>query len=124
MHQLPASGHGRDYFKIGFDEECLSRLPRQYPFLVNPLNQQKISFPSDSAARLKSIFEILLELLSDWKTDPELILTHLNSLLTEINTVYFAQNTNPADDRLSQYIQFKLFVENNLTEHPYYYCHC
>src|SRR3954466_1359625 len=38
---MPASVQGNDYYKLGFDEECLSRLPKQYPFLLNPLNQQK-----------------------------------------------------------------------------------
>jgi len=51
-------------------------------------------------------------------TNPELILAHLNSLLTEINTTYFSNDKNPADDKLSKYIDFKIFVENNLTDHP------
>ncbi len=50
-------------------------------------------------------------------TDPELILAHPNSLLTEINAAYFATNKKPADDKLSTYIRFKLLVENNLTDH-------
>lgn len=118
VHELSPQNHGTDYFKLGFDEDTLSRLPRQFPFLINPVNDQKISFTSSTAARLKSIFEILLELLSTMNTDPELILAHLNSLLTEINTAYFATKEKPADDRLSKYIGFKVFVENNLTDHP------
>lgn len=51
-------------------------------------------------------------------TSPELILAHLNSLLTEINAAYFSADKKPADDRLSKYIRFKLFVEDNLTDHP------
>lgn len=51
-------------------------------------------------------------------TEPELILAHLNSLLTEINMAYFALDKSPADDKLSKYIRFKLFVENNLTLQP------
>jgi AraC family transcriptional activator of pobA len=50
-------------------------------------------------------------------TDPELILAHLNSLLTEINRAYFSTDKSPADDKLSKYIHFKLFVEDNLTDH-------
>ena len=42
IHELPTEKKDADYFKIGFDESCLSMLPRQYPFLVNPLNNQKI----------------------------------------------------------------------------------
>lgn len=118
MHELPKSKHGSDYFKIGFDESCLSLLPKQYPFLVNPLNTQKVAFSPAAAARLKSIFEMLLELLSVMNTDPELILAHLNSLLTEINAAYFNADRLPADEKLSKYIDFKVFVENNLTDHP------
>ncbi len=118
IHQLPATKQGTDYFKLGFDEECLSLLPKQYPFLINPFNNQKIRFTSSAAGRLKSVFEILLELLRTMDTDPELILAHLNSLLTEINAAYFSSGRNPADDKLSKYIDFKLFVENNLTDHP------
>jgi AraC family transcriptional activator of pobA len=118
VHKLPATNHGTDYFKIGFDEHCLSLLPKQYPFLINPLNTQKIKFSPSAAMRLKAIFELLLGLLSSMDTDPELILAHLNSLLTEINTAYFTADENPADDKLSKYISFKVFVENNLTDHP------
>lgn len=118
MHQLPAESHGKDYFKLGFDEHCLSLLPKQYPFLINPFNRQKIGFNPAAAVRLSAIFDILRELLSEMDTDPELILAHLNSLLTEINMAYFAADKNPADDKLSKYIRFKLFVENNLTSQP------
>lgn len=118
IHELPSTKHGTDYFKLGFDENCLSLLPKQYPFLINPFNKQKIKFTSPAAARLKSIFGILLGLLSEMDTDPELILAHLNSLLTEINAAYFSTDKNPADDKLSKYIRFKLFVENNLTDQP------
>ena len=118
IHELPSKKRGTDYFKLGFDEHCLSLLPKQYPFLINPLNNQKIRFSSSVAARVKSIFEMLHELLSIMDTEPELILAHLNSLLTEINTAYFASDKKPADAKLSKYIDFKIFVENNLTDHP------
>lgn len=119
VHQLPPQRKEGDYYKIGFDEHCLSMLPKQYPFLVNPLNNQKISITPATSARLKRIYEILLGLLSTSSdTEPELILAHLNSLLTEINAAYFSANKNPADDKLSKYIDFKIFVENNLTDHP------
>jgi len=117
IHRVPLTKHGTDYFKLGFDEECLSLLPRQYPFLVNPFNTQKISLTQDVTTRLKSVFEMLLELLRTMDTDPELILAHLNTLLTEINAAYFSNDKSPADDKLSKYISFKLFIENNLTDH-------
>ncbi|WP_295121362.1 AraC family transcriptional regulator [uncultured Chitinophaga sp.] len=118
LHSLPASGHGTDYYKLGFDENCLARLPKQYPFLINPLNQQKISVAPESAARFKAIFEMLIGLLSAPDTDPELILAHLHSLLTEINSAYSATSKTPANEHLSKYINFQVFVEDNLTDHP------
>jgi len=118
IHQLPASKQGTNYFKLGFDENCLSLLPKQYLFLINPFNNQQIQFTPAAAGRLKSIFEILRELLSVMDTSPELILAHLNSLLTEINAAYFSTGKSPADEKLSKYIRFKLFIENNLTNHP------
>lgn len=118
IHQLTGNLHGNDYYKLGFDEECLGRLPKQYPFLLNPLNQQKIRFSPAAARRLQAIFDLLQGLLTVSDTDPDLILAHLNSLLTEINIAYFAGDSKPADDRLTKFIGFKVFVENNLTEHP------
>jgi len=117
IHQLPENGHGEDYFKLGFDSDTLARLPRQYPFLVDPLNHQKIGLSGPVAARVKIIFGLLLELLSVPDTDPELILAQVNSLLTEINFAYFAIAGETADDRVSKFIGFKVFVENNLTGH-------
>lgn len=120
-HQIMEQGkepHARDYYKLGFDEECISRLPRAYTFLLNPLNRQCIKFPDAAAGRIKMVFMLLKSLLQDGDAVPELILAHLNTLLTEIETVYFASGKKPADGRLSKFIDFKLFVENNLLDHP------
>ncbi len=118
MLERPATIHGSDYYKLGFDEECLSRLPRQYPFLLNPFSRQKISFSSPAAVRVQAIFNILSGLLNSPDTDPELILAHLNGLMTEFNTAYFMADKKPSDEKLTQYIGFKVFVENTLTDHP------
>lgn len=118
LQQLPASLHGKDYYKLGFDDECLALLPKKFPFLLNPLNRQKISFQPEAANRLKDIFKILINLLRKADNDPELILAYLNSLLTEINTTYFAYNERPSGERLEKFIGFKLFVEDNFIDHP------
>lgn len=118
LRQLPATGHGADYYKLGFDDGCLSRLPRKFPFLLNPLNRQKIGFRPDAALRLWNTFKILNELLRTADTDPELILAYLNSLLTEINTAYFALHKKPMPEGLDKFLGFKLFVEDNLTDQP------
>jgi AraC family transcriptional activator of pobA len=119
IRQLPATMPGPAYYKLGLQEECLARLPRAYPFLLNPLNQQQVRLTAPAAGRLRTIFELLRELLSVPDTNPELILAQLNSLLTEINVAYFAASAaQPADDRLASFIRFRAFVEENLTEHP------
>jgi len=118
IQYLPFDSHGKDYYKLGFDEECLSRLPRQYQFLLNTLNQHKISFTPSAAIRLQATFKILQDLLSTPDTHPELILSYLNSLLTEINIAYFSVDGKPAENKLEKFIGFKKFVESNLTDHP------
>ena len=118
IRNFPDKPHGKKYYKLGFDEECISKLPKQYPFLLNPLNQNKVIFQPVAAKRLELVFEILLTLLKTPDTDPELILVHLNSLLTEIDIAYFASANRPANDKLNKFINFKIFVENNLTDHP------
>jgi AraC-like DNA-binding protein len=118
IRHLPATLHGKAYYKLGIQQECLARLPRYYPFLLNPLNQQKIRFAAPAAARLQTIFELLRSLLHMPDTDQELVLAQLHSLLTEINAAYFAATATPADERLAKYIAFRRLVEDNLTEHP------
>jgi AraC-like DNA-binding protein len=118
VHRLPATGHGTVYFKLGFDDRSLSRLPKQFPFLLDPLQNQPIDVDQPTGNRLKTVFEILISLLQTRDTDPELILVHLNSLLTEINLAYFKTQKNPGNGKTSTWTDFQVFVEDNLTEHP------
>lgn len=118
IRHLASSSHGADYYKLGFDDECLSRLPKNFPFLLNPLNRQKISLLPDVALRIWNTFKILNELLRAADTDPELILAYLNSLLTEINTAYFVFDKKQMPESLDKFLGFKLFVEENLTDQP------
>lgn len=122
IHTAPAKGKDdTQCFKMCFDQNCLALLPKQFNFLINPLNSQTISFDRDSGIRVEMLFQILNTLLNSKKgqKDGEVILAHLNSLLTEINHAYFKNvvkgNSMPA--RLSKYIEFKQAVATNLTEH-------
>ena len=104
---------------MSFDENCLSLLPQQFLFLINPLNTQTISFDNASNQRVKSIFQILNQLLHSGndQENAEVILAHLNSLMTECNNAYFKnvakENLQPG--KLSKYIEFKVAVETHLT---------
>jgi len=118
IRQLPVISQGADYYKLGFDDQCLSRLPRSYPFLLNPHNLKKISFTADTVIRLEAIFKMLLALLKNPDTQAELILAHLNCLMTEIDSTYWGTGKMQADGRLGKFIDFKVFIENNLVEHP------
>lgn len=108
------------YFKIGFDENTLALLPQQFPFLVNPLNTKTIHFDEASQHRVKTVFEILDQLLhaGNKQQDARIILAHLNTLLTEFDNAYFKNNDHHhiTDPRLSKYIEFKLIVETHLTD--------
>ena len=108
------------YYKMSFDQNCLSLLPKHFFFLLNPLNSQIISFDDDSRQRVKILFEILNTILhsdNDQK-DPEIILAHLNSLLTEFNTAYFKNVPKEKSEttKLSKYIEFQIAVETHLAE--------
>jgi len=115
------SKHNLNY-KVAFDENVLALLPNSFPFLLNPLNTNKITFNPDSKERVKSIFSHLFQLLhaTGRPKNTEIILAHFNTLLTEINSAYFEQSDyqNISNPKLSKYIAFKLAVETHLTEQP------
>jgi AraC-like DNA-binding protein len=121
IHAAPV--HRRDdieCFKMSFDQNCLSLLPKQFFFLLNPLNSQIISFDNNSRQRVKILFEILNKILhadNDQK-DAEIILAHLNSLLTEFNNAYFktVAKEKLEANKLSKYIEFQIAVETHLSE--------
>ncbi len=121
IHSVPAQKkEGVECLKMSFYQNCLSLLPKQFFFLLNPLNSQIISFDSDSKQRVKTLFEILNKILhsDNGQKDAEIILAHLNSLLTELNNAYFksAAKEKSEPNKLSKYIDFKIAVETHLTE--------
>lgn len=120
IHTASAQKKGIEYVKLIIDQNCLSLLPKQFSFLLNPLNSQIISFDSEQKERVKMLFKILANILhSDSKEkDADIILAHLNSLLTEFNTAYFksVSKEHSQSSKLSKFIEFKIAVETNLTE--------
>jgi len=118
----PYKADNLKYFKVLFDENTLALLPRQFPFLVNPLNSQTIIFDNTARQRVSKGFEILNQILyvDKVKADTEIILAYLNSLLVELNSAYFKNKEpiNGLNTNLSKFIEFKLVVETHLTEQP------
>lgn len=107
-------------YKIGFDENTLAMLPQAYPFLVNPLNANTITFEPEAKERVKAVLSMLFQLLhsSGKPKKVEIILAHLNALLTEFDSAYFEHcgRPSPSNPKLSKYIAFTLSVETHLTE--------
>lgn len=116
----PPKTKGTEGYKIALDENTLALLPHAYPFLVNPLNSNTITFDPVSVQRVKAVFSILFQLLhATGKQKPvEIILAHLNTLLTEFNSAYFEHGNQDSvsNPKLSKYVAFKLAVETHLTE--------
>jgi len=122
IHTSPPLKKGLKFHSLSFEANCLSLLPRQFYFLTNPLNRQIISFDNESRLRVKTLFETLRQLLftASTRNNTEIILAHLNALLSEFNNAYF-KNSSPeifSGTRLSKYIQFKLFVETEFKKQP------
>lgn len=114
-----SKGHNENY-KLGFDEDTLALLPNSFPFLLNPLNTNVIKFNPDAKARVKSIFSNLFQLLhtSGRPQDLDIILAHLNTLLTEFNSAYFEQSGTymTSNPKLAKFRAFKLVVEQQLMQ--------
>ena len=122
IHTSPVLKKGLKFFSLSFEANCLSLLPMQFYFLTNPFNRQTISFDNESRLRVKAIFETLRQLLFSpgTRNNTEIILAHLNTLLTEFNNAYF-KNTRveiTTGNKLSKYIQFKLFIEAGFKNQP------
>lgn len=115
-----SSTKANQQYKIGFDENTLALLPHAYSFLVNPLQVNVITFDPDAKQRVKAILSSLFQLLHSpgKQKKVDIILAHLNTLLTEFNSAYFEHinQGTPSNTRLATYIAFKLAVESHLTE--------
>jgi AraC-like DNA-binding protein len=110
------------HFVVSFDESTLALLPQSYPFLLDPLQSNLITFDAEAKERVKAVFSSLFQLLhlSGKQKKVEIILAYINTLLTEINSAYFEQaQANPdvvSNAKLSKYVEFKLAVEKDLAE--------
>lgn len=110
------------YSKILFDENTLALLPQSLPFLVNPLNSQKITLSAEAKGRIKKVFEILDQIFNIDKndSDTEIMFIYLNAMLSELNSAYFKNKpqANHLNVNLSKYMEFKMVVETHLSEQP------
>jgi AraC family transcriptional activator of pobA len=122
IHVSPPMKGSIEFFTLSFDLDCLSLLPRQLPFLINPFNTSKITFDKAAGQRVIILFEMLNALLhaGDGTGNMEIIIAHLNSLLTEFNNGYFRniRANHPDEAGISEFIRFKLQVESDFKNQP------
>lgn len=108
------------FFKLLFSDQVLALLPQQYPFLLNGLKTQLILADEAAKQRMRSVFEILINLLrTDQKMkEVDILLVYLGALMSELNNAYFKQNgeETAVNPKLSKYIEFQIAVETHLTE--------
>lgn len=111
----------RDWYKIAFDEHCLTFLPQSFDFLVNPLNQPVVSLTREDQERLASIFGSLAQLLAGGRThSTDLVLAHLNVLLAELNDGYFrtTRTTTANGAAWELYLAFTRLVDRDFATQP------
>jgi len=122
IHTAPPLKRSIKFSALSFEPRCLALLPRSFPFLINPLHQQIISFDNESRQRVKILFETLCRLLHSDKTrnSTDILLVYVNALLTELNTAYFKNisGKNITSSKLSKYTQFKSIIEAEFKKHP------
>ncbi|GAB3806776.1 AraC family transcriptional regulator [Spirosoma humi] len=116
----PAPDKATQQYKISFDEHTLALLPQAFPFLLNPLQTSIIRFEPDARERVKAELTMLFGLLHSTgkPTKVDIILAHLNALLTEVNSAYFEGQPQPipVNPKLSKYVAFTLAVEAQLNQ--------
>ena len=122
IHTSPPLKKGLKFSALSFEPRCLALLPRQFSFLIDPLNRQTISFDNESRQRVKILFQTLGQLLPADKTrnNIDVILVYINALLTEFDNAYFKNVSakNITGNKLSKYTQFKVIVEAEFKKQP------
>lgn len=111
----------RLWYKMAFDEECLSRLPRHFDFLDDPLGLGVLP----AGPRLGSCFEGLIQVLRGVASvsapaSVDLVLAYMNVLLTEMNDAYFrgVGAVGSVGGDVDVFLRFKRLVEAWYAEQP------
>ncbi|MDR6197720.1 AraC family transcriptional regulator [Siphonobacter sp. SORGH_AS_0500] len=114
----PIHSPANHHYHLSFDEHTLALLPQTYAFLLNPLQTPVITFDPEARQRVRALQTNVFQLLHAAAKPPkaEIVLAHLNALLTEYNSAYFEGTGHQANTRSSKYVEFKLIVETHLTE--------
>jgi len=121
-HQMrvpPGSKSGADFFKITFDEACLSRLPRSNRFWLDPLSSSKILLDAEAQERVWALLPLLEKAWDQGAGPPDLVLTYLLTVLTEVEVGYFAGSSVDAPPRTKEtFLRFRQLVDESFRQQP------
>jgi len=119
LHHISPRREQVQSFSLTVDDRCLSLLPKTFLLLLNPLNNPVLTFDAPSLERVRALFQTLQQLLANRQANMDLVLAHLNTLLTEFNHTYFTNNErHDQEGNLSKFIDFKRMVEEEFMEQP------
>ncbi len=111
---------GTASYGTSFGEELMNYFPSSFPFFTNPFGNQVIEMPPHVSQRMVFVFQAFNNVMQDNESNPELVLTYLDSVLTECNCAYFKDHAPATDakDSLTDFIVFKNYIEDNYIDHP------
>lgn len=122
IHQIRSGvENDGDWYKLAFDQDCLSLLPQSFDFLLNPLNNAVIHLTGPDQTRVKGSFQAVEQILMNKNQDTApLLLAHLHALLTELNYCYFRdlKITKGEHARLSEFLHFRKIIERDFKLQP------
>jgi AraC-like DNA-binding protein len=111
---------GFQYYKLTFDDEVLALLPGAFSFLANCYNSPVVSFDKATRERVYSIMDVLNTLLKSGKTSTALILSYVNTFLSELEVSYDGKKLSTPQTKfnIEKFYQFKNIVEKEFKQQP------
>ena len=115
----PIDKGGAEYYKVTFDEDCLSLLPMNYRFWLDPLGEQLVTLSSDARVRVEHVFDNLRGTLRIEGENANLSVAYLNALMTELEQAYFANAARRVPSKsLETFLRFQALVEKEFANQP------
>lgn len=118
LHQPKTKGENSRFYKVALDSNCLALLPKNFTFLLNPFELQKISFDKEIFKRVANLLHIIHQVLKDNRNENfELIMAYLNALFIEIEQSYIVLEKSKNNSRnIKLYSDFKNIIENKFNQ--------
>lgn len=118
LHQPKSKDENSKFYKVALDTNCLALLPKNFTFLINSFELQKVSFDNQRFERVTNLLNILHQVLKYNRNENfELILAYLNALFIEIEQSYIILEKAKIKNRNTKlYSDFKNIIENKFNQ--------